>query len=115
MAPQGSVSVDGMKIDLAQVPATIQLYQQTKDRMFVLARKAQTDLQIQPMGNDDVSKDVAAEFNAKNLQSTGSVYAAVVAFQARLETIIEQLTAVQQQYRLSDEGNRGKFQGDARG
>lgn len=114
MAPQGSVSVDGMKIDLAQVPAAIRLYQQTKDRIDELVSRAASDLQIEPMGNDDVSRDVATEFNNRNLRSTGSISAAISAFRDRLQSIIEQLTAVQQQYRLSDEGNRAKFPGDVR-
>ncbi|MCO1580992.1 hypothetical protein M8C13_35095 [Crossiella sp. SN42] len=109
MAPQGSVSVDGMKIDLAQVPAAIQLYRETRDRMNDLAGRAGADLQIEPMGNDDVSRDVAHEFNTRNLQSTGSVAAAITAFRDRLNTIIDQLTAVQQQYRLTDDSNKTKF------
>ncbi|GAA4026135.1 hypothetical protein GCM10022247_58620 [Allokutzneria multivorans] len=93
------VRVGGWRIDLDQVPAAIKIFNEALDGVDRLSADGVGKLQVEAMGQDDVSVGLAAEVNKRHLGGTGSTEWAANRFQDELRKAATQLEAALRHYR----------------
>ncbi|MER5389893.1 hypothetical protein [Saccharopolyspora sp. NPDC002686] len=99
----GSAQAASFSVDVEQIPGLIASYEDAREKMERILRKAQQLGSLQKPGEDEVSNKLTESLKEMAGRNEGCLSWAVADGVKRLTTQIEQLKAAQREYQTTDE------------
>ncbi|MFI0470974.1 MULTISPECIES: hypothetical protein [Saccharopolyspora] len=99
----GSAQAASFTVDIEQIPGLIAKYEDAREKMERILRKAQQLGNIQGPGEDEVSQRLVTSLNEMAGHNEGCLSWAVADGIKRLTSQIDQLKAAQREYQTTDE------------
>lgn len=99
----GGVQQASFSVDLDQIPGLIAKYEEAREKLVAIQKKAGDLQNVVPPGDDEVSAKLASSLGEMAGSGDGKLGWAVSQAIERLQGQIDQLKAAQQGYQTSDE------------
>jgi hypothetical protein len=116
----GQFSSDSFRVVGGQIPAVRAAVDESLNELTVQLRRLQVEGVIQQWLGDPVSENVVLQYNARVMgagggsAASGSAYGALVAYQAELVKIRDNLELMERGYVRADGDGKGNFEATSR-
>lgn len=108
--PDYSGSQRKLSVEPSAIPAARKVFSDALDRLDIKLRRAMTELEARPWAGDPVSSETAERFNRDTFEAGDSAgLTALKAYRDQLQGVVDQLTAIEAEYRRVEGDNTASW------